>query len=331
MTKAAIIGNTSWGTTLGHVLAGKGCVVHVWARSEAEAAQSNLKPNGDPTLAFTGCPEEAVEHADLVILAVPAQSMRQNIRVFQNILDPTTIVVSAAKGLEAATGKRMTEVLMEELDPALWKRICVLSGPNLAREVAQGLSAATVVACRDPRVAAAAKELVTAPEFHVLTSADVAGVEFCGAMKNIIALGAGIVDGMALGDNAKGAYIALGWAEMISVGVAAGAEPATFWGLAGLGDLFTTCASNLSRNHTVGFELGRGRPLQEVLTETPNVAEGVDTTAGLCHLAKQMKVEVPITQLIHRVLFESLPPPQAVSEFKRLLSRLPVTVPTRHR
>ena len=188
----------------------------------------------------------------------------------------------------------------------------------------EGLPATTVIAAKEARTALEAQDILSTPEFRVFTSNDVAGVELGGALKNVIALGAGIVDGMALGDNAKGAFIALGWAEMVSVGVACGASPETFSGLAGLGDLFTTCASPLSRNHTVGCELGRGKPLDEILADRHNIAEGVDTTVGLVSLAKSLKLDLPITGLIFRVLYEKLSPVEAVTQFRKLISRQPI-------
>lgn len=325
MTKATIIGTTSWGLALGGLLAGKGYEVHVWARSEAEAIESTQKRNGYYNLSYLSSTTEVIEDSSLIIWAVPAQSLRQNVRQFHNLIDPSTILISAAKGIEAHTGRRMTEVMAEELDPSTWPKIGVLSGPNLAREVAQGLPATTVIAAREPRTALAAQDMLNTPDFRVYTSGDVIGVELCGALKNIIALGAGIIDGLELGDNAKGAFIALGWQEMASVGLACGAEEATFYGIAGLGDLFTTCASPLSRNHTVGCELGRGKPLADVIADTPNIAEGVDTTVGLVNLAQTLKLDIPITSLIYKVLYEGLKPDEGVAQFRKLISHQPVT------
>ncbi|MEW6143092.1 MAG: NAD(P)H-dependent glycerol-3-phosphate dehydrogenase [Chloroflexota bacterium] len=324
MTKATIIGTTSWGIALGGILAGKGYQVHIWARSEAEAVESTQKRNGHYNLSYTSSAAEATEDSSLIIWAVPAQSLRQNVRQFHNLIDPSTVLLSAAKGIEAHTGKRMTEIMAEELDPSSWPKICVLSGPNLAREVVQGLPATTVVAARESRTALAAQDTLNTPDFRVFTSNDVIGVELCGALKNIIALGAGIVDGLELGDNAKGAFIALGWSEMVSVGRVCGAEEATFYGVAGLGDLFTTCSSPLSRNHTVGYDLGRGKPLADIIAGTPNVAEGIDTTVGLINMARTLKMELPITSLIYRVLYERLKPEDGVAQFRKLVSRQPV-------
>lgn len=325
MTKATIIGTTSWGLALGGLLAGKGYQVHIWARSEAEAIESTQRRNGHYNLSYISSTTEAIKDSSLIIWAVPAQSLRQNVRQFRNIIDPSTVLISAAKGIEAHTGKRMTEVMAEELDPLSWPKICVLSGPNLAREVMQGLPATSVAAARETKTALTAQDMLNTPNFRVFTSSDVIGVELCGALKNIIALGAGIVDGMELGDNAKGAFIALGWQEMVSVGLACGAEESTFYGVAGLGDLFTTCASPLSRNHTVGCDLGRGKPLADVIANTPNIAEGVDTTAGLINMARTLKLELPITGLIYKVLYEGLKPEDGVAQFRKLVSRQPVT------
>jgi glycerol-3-phosphate dehydrogenase (NAD(P)+) len=324
MTKTTIIGTTSFGIALGRLLAGKGYPVHIWARSNAEATESSRKPIGHSHIAYTTSPEDAFEGSSMILWAVPAQSLRLNVRQFRHVIDPSAILVSAAKGIEADSGKRMSEVMAEEIDPSSWQKICVLSGPNLARELTEGLPATTVIAAKEARTALEAQDILSTPEFRVFTSNDVAGVELGGALKNVIALGAGIVDGMALGDNAKGAFIALGWAEMVSVGVACGASPETFSGLAGLGDLFTTCASPLSRNHTVGCELGRGKPLDEILADRHNIAEGVDTTVGLVSLAKSLKLDLPITGLIFRVLYEKLSPVEAVTQFRKLISRQPI-------
>jgi len=324
-SKVAVVGTTSWGNTLATLLARKGLRVAVWARSQSEALDFGQKPNGHSNLLYTSSPQEAAAGASVIIWAVPAQSMRQNVAQFCDWLEPDTILVNAAKGIEITSGKRMTEVLAEKTDPACWKMICTLSGPNLSREIHQGLPAAAVLAARDPRTALTAQDLLSAPNFRVFTSNDVVGVELAGSLKNVIALGAGIVDGLELGDNAKGAYICLGWAEMVNIGASLGADPATFYGLAGLGDLFATCASNLSRNHTVGYEIGRGRRLAEVLAAVPNVAEGVDTALGLGNLARRLKLETPIADLIRRVLFEGLSPTEAVGEFKKLISKQPAT------
>jgi glycerol-3-phosphate dehydrogenase (NAD(P)+) len=208
----------------------------------------------------------------------------------------------------------MSQVMEEELPAHLHQGICVLSGPNLAKEVVQGKPASTVVAARNPSAAAQAQAILMSPNFRVYTSDDVTGVELGGALKNIIALGAGIGDGLGMGDNAKAAFITRGLAEITRLGLAAGASPLTFAGLAGLGDLIATCASPLSRNHYVGMQLAQSRSWPEIRESMENVAEGVNTTVAALELARGLGVEMPIAQAAHRVLFEGLSPQEAVAE-----------------
>ncbi len=239
--------------------------------------------------------------------------MRGNLRTLRSHLDPDTLVLSAVKGLERDTGKRMSEVVREEL-PGLRRPLCVLSGPNLSREIAQGLPAATIVASEDLAVAETLREALMSPLFRVYTNEDVAGVELAGALKNIIAIGAGMCDGLGYGDNAKAGFITRGLAEIARLGVAAGAQPLTFLGLAGVGDLMATCYSPLSRNHRVGIELAKGRTLDDVLSSLGQVAEGVTTTVAARELARRYGVEMPITEMTYKVLFEGLDPRRAVAE-----------------
>jgi glycerol-3-phosphate dehydrogenase (NAD(P)+) len=321
--KIAIIGTTSWGTALAVMLSRKGVPVAVWARTDEERTECLGKNGNAGHFECTVSEADCVRDAGMVIWAVPAQSLRRNVQLFTGVLNPGMVLVSAAKGLEVTTGKRMSEVMSEEIGHHLERRVGVLSGPNLAREVLQNLPAATVIASRDPQTLQAGQEILDCPNFHVFASRDVAGIELCGALKNIVALGAGMVDGMELGDNAKGAFIALAWQEMTALGVSMGAEAVTFWGVAGLGDLFATCASTLSRNHYVGAEVGKGRPLLEVLAGTPYVAEGVDTTMAVHNLRRRHKVELPICELVYDVLFEAMAPQEALSRFKGLIDGLP--------
>jgi glycerol-3-phosphate dehydrogenase (NAD(P)+) len=315
MPKVTIIGNTSWGNTLGVLLSGKGAAVKLWARSEAEAKELN---QGRRSYSSTSHIGEALNGTDLVIWAVPSQKLRENVSQAKNYLTNSMLLMSAAKGLEINSAKRMSQVLAEEIAPSLREQICVLSGPNLAKEVAQGLPAASVIAAQDVDLAEKARELMESPKFFLSTSDDVIGVELGGALKNIIALGAGIIDGLGLGDNAKGAFIAWGWTEVVSLGVVLGARAGTFYGLAGLGDLIATCSSTLSRNHYVGYELAKGRSLSEISASMPNIAEGVATTAAAHQLAKNQGVELPIIDLMYGILFESLSPSQASIDFKEL-------------
>ena len=322
MPKIAIIGTTIWGKTLGVVLAQKGLPVKLWARTEREVIQlrsagSNLAVLPDttlpPQLSITSSLTEALAEAKTVILAVPSQAMRQNIRWVADYLDESMLVVSAAKGLEIGSSKRMSQVITEEIDPRFVPNICVLSGPNLSREILRGLPAATVVAAENEAVARITQRLLTTPNLCVYTNTDVIGVELGGALKNIIALGAGMADGLGYGDNAKAAFMTRGLTEMTALGVALGANPLTFSGLAGLGDLIATCTSPLSRNHYVGVELTNGRSLKEITDSMTGVAEGVSTTIAARHLAQQLGVEMPITERIYQILYEGVDPHQAAA------------------
>jgi glycerol-3-phosphate dehydrogenase (NAD(P)+) len=310
-----IIGNTSWGNTLGGLLSEGGATVKLWARSEAEDKELN---QGRHKYSFTSHIEEALNGADLAIWAVPSQKLRENVSQARDYLTDSMLLMSAAKGLEENSGKRMSQVLAEEIAPSLRGQICVLSGPNLAREIAQGLPAASIVAAHDIALAGRARELMESPRFVLSTSDDVIGVELGGALKNIIALGAGMIDGLGLGDNAKGAFIAWGWAEVVSLGITLGASASTFYGLAGLGDLIATCSSTLSRNHYVGYELAKGRSLPEISASMPHVAEGVATAVAASQLARNQGLKLAIINLIYGILFEGLSPSRALSEFKEL-------------
>jgi len=240
--------------------------------------------------------------------------MRQNIKLVAEHLGESMLIVSAAKGLEIGSSKRMSQVIADEIEPGLQSNICVLSGPNLSEEILRDLPAATVVAAEDEATAKKAQKLLTAPNLCVYTNTDVIGIELGGTLKNIIALGAGMADGLGYGDNAKAALITRGLTEMTALGVALGANPLTFSGLAGLGDLITTCASPLSRNHYVGVELAKGRSLKEITDSMTGVAEGVGTTLVVWNLAQQMGLEMPITEAIYRVLYEGADLHQAAVE-----------------
>jgi len=324
MPKVAIIGTTTWGMTLGVVLAHKKVSVRLWARTEREAIDlRNTTPNLElppgvnfppDQLSITSSLTEALSHADAIIMAVPSQSMRQNIKLVAGYLKRWMVIVSAAKGLELGTNKRMSQVIAEEVEPQLRPRICVLSGPNLAAEVLSDLPAATVVAAEKEYVARKAQRLLNAPNLCVYTNSDVVGVELGGAFKNIIALGAGMADGLAYGDNAKATFISRGLMEITALAVALGANPLTLSGLAGMGDLIATCASPLSRNHYVGVELTKGRSLTEITDSMDGVAEGVTTTSAAWDLAQQLGLEMPITEKIYQVLYRGLDPRQAAGE-----------------
>ncbi|MCH8800351.1 MAG: NAD(P)-dependent glycerol-3-phosphate dehydrogenase [Chloroflexi bacterium] len=325
--QAAIIGATTWGTTLGILLAQNNVPVTLLARTESEAQTLSAQrrnarflpdtpfPDG---LSVTSQPESALEHSDLVIIAVPSDRLRENVQRIKPHLQAGAIVLSATKGLELPRARRMSQVLEDELPAGFHPDICVLSGPNLAKEIMQGKPASTVIAGRNPDAAQKAQNTLMSKNFRVYTSADVLGVELAGALKNIVALGAGIGDGMDAGENAKAAFITRGLAEMTRLGIAAGADPMTFAGLAGLGDVVATCSSRLSRNRYVGEQLAKGRSWPEIRDSMDNVAEGVNATQAALMLAQELDVEMPITEMASRVLFDGLSPQEAMAE---LMSR----------
>lgn len=331
MPKVAIVGTTSWGMTLGMVLARNKVDVALWARTEEEAAKYRTQGCPDPIhapdvkfppcLSITSSPAEALSRANAVILAVPSQTMRRNIKVFAEHLKRGTLIVSAAKGLEIGSNKRMSQVIADEVSPKLHPFICALSGPNLSREIMLDHPAATVIAAKDEGIARTAQRLFTTPGFCVFTNSDVVGVELGGALKNIVALAAGMLDGLGAGDNAKAALITRGLTEMTALGAAMGANPLTFSGLAGMGDLMATCASSLSRNHYVGFELTKGRSVDEITQSMTNVAEGVTTTVAAWSMAQGLGIEMPITERIHQVLYEGIEPKQVMNDFIGLRGR----------
>jgi glycerol-3-phosphate dehydrogenase (NAD(P)+) len=313
MNKIAIIGTTSWGITLAILLANKGSEVRLWARTEREA--NNIRKKGldqsrfpsitlPPEIKVTSRMSEAMEDANAVIMAVPSATMRLNISQVASHLEKSTLVVSVSKGLELGSNKRMSQVIADEIDPRFQGNICALSGPNLAREIMQDLPAAAVVAAQDNSTAKRAQRLLTCPNFCIFTNNDIIGVELAGSLKNIIALGAGIADGLGYGDNAKAAFITRGLTEITALGMSLGANPLTFSGLAGLGDVIATCTSTLSRNHYVGAELAKGRPLTEITDSMNEVAEGINTTLVANNLAEQLGLEMPITEKIYQVLYE---------------------------
>ena len=328
-TKAAVVGTTTWGTTLALQLCSNGVRTALLARTEDEARQ--LRKEGEnrrflpgtplpAALEITASTSEALADADVVILAVPSQRFRQNLLWIRDSLGANAIAVSAAKGLEMQTGNPMSAVFAKEMPISLARRYCVLSGPNLAKEIIVGKPASTVVASGDLEAAKRVQRLLMSPSFRVYTNDDVIGVELAGALKNIVALGSGICDGLGYGDNAKAAFITRGLAEITRLGVDAGANPLTFAGLAGLGDVAATCFSPLSRNRYVGEELAKGRTLSEILEAMENVAEGVHTTAAALTLAQRLDVEMPIVEAIHQILFEGLELNEAVA---RLMGRPP--------
>jgi glycerol-3-phosphate dehydrogenase (NAD(P)+) len=319
----AIVGAGSWGTALAALLGREGRRVRLWARRPEMAQSLRLRRENQQYLAGVTLPDPVEPHHDLacalegaqtVVLAVPSRGMRETVRALRPHLKPQHTLISAAKGLEHHTGLRMTEVIAQEL-PAQWgASAACLSGPNLAAEVAAGIATTTVIASTDAELARRAQRLFMCPTFRVYTNPDVIGVELGGALKNVIAIGAGINDGLGFGDNTKAALVTRGLAEMTRLGVALGAAPETFMGLSGIGDLVATCASRRSRNHYVGYRLALGRTLDEILSGMDMIAEGVPTTEAAVRLAHATGVEMPITRAVHAVLFEELRPLDAVRE-----------------
>ena len=319
---ALVVGTTSWGCTLAMQFARAGARVTVACRTPEEAERLSAEREERRLLPGIALPDSLVFQADgtgigpldAVVFAVPSQSLRENLqRVLPGLSRPLPPLVSACKGLEAGSELRMSQVLAESAR-AIGEEppVAVISGPNIAREVALGLPVATVVASSDPRVSETVREMLMTEMFRVYTSSDVVGVELGGALKNVITIGVGIGDGLNTGENGRAAFLTRGLAEMTRLGVSQGAAPLTFTGLAGLGDLIVTSVSRRSRNRHVGEELAKGRRLDEILADMVHVAEGVETTRPARALARRAGVDMPIVEATHRVLFEGERPTDAI-------------------
>jgi glycerol-3-phosphate dehydrogenase (NAD(P)+) len=312
--RVAVMGSGSWGTAFGLVLSDAGNAVTLWARRPELADQitrEHRNPDYAPGIALpeslcaVSDPEEAMAAAEFVVLAVPSQSLRANLSHWPIPRD--AVVVSLAKGIELGTGLRMSQVIAEAGDIAA-ERIAVVTGPNLAREIAERQPSASVVASSSEETAAALQQVCHTARFRAYTNTDVVGCELGGATKNVIALAVGMVVGLGLGANATASVITRGLAEITRLGQALGADPYTFSGLAGLGDLVATCSSPLSRNRTFGEELGRGRTVAEITASTRQVAEGVLSCASIQALAAQHQVEMPIVENVAAVIAGDLTP-----------------------
>lgn len=322
MVAVGVIGSGAWGTTLACLLASKGIQTTLWEHRAERASEMQKRQENilflpgfhfPDALQVTSDIAQATNEKEMLILVTPSQRMRENIQLLAPSLGPTTLLVNASKGIEIGTLKRMTEIICEEI-PGAYTRVATLSGPNLSREIAEEKPTAAVVAAYSPDVAVRVRSLLTSEHFRVYNSDDVVGVELGGALKNIIAIGAGFNDGMGYGENAKAAFITRGLAEISRLGIAAGANPLTFAGLAGIGDLIATCASPLSRNQQLGRRLAAGETLEQILASTRSVAEGVYTTRAALQFAERYQVEMPITRQLSLVLFEGLDPHRAVPE-----------------
>ncbi|MEW6516588.1 MAG: NAD(P)H-dependent glycerol-3-phosphate dehydrogenase [candidate division FCPU426 bacterium] len=321
----AVIGAGAWGTALARLLANKGHQVRLWEHfpeyaEELRDTRENRKfLPGVPiprSVEITSDPAEAVAGAELVVMVPPAQHFRAVARRLAAAGAKPRWVLSASKGIEHGSLSRMTEIIRKEFPAGVMAG--ALSGPSHAEEVGRDLPTSVVAAADDGQTAEVFQEAFMNDSFRVYTSEDIAGVELGGALKNIIALAAGVVDGLELGDNAKAALITRGLAEIGRMGAALGARAETFAGLSGLGDLVVTCTSRHSRNRRVGEELGRGRQLTDILAGMEMVAEGVETARSAYQLAQHLGVDLPITEQVYRLLFSGLPPAEAV---KRLMQR----------
>jgi glycerol-3-phosphate dehydrogenase (NAD(P)+) len=315
VTRAAVLGAGAWGTTFAAVLADAGCDVTVWGRDAAVCASiaddhrnERYLPGVELPARVTADPDPAaaVAGADVVAVAVPSQSARAILAPLAGTLAPDAVVVSLMKGVELATDRRMSEVIAESLDvPA--HRVAVLSGPNLAAEIATRQPTATVVAATDPGTAERVAAACATGYFRPYTNDDVVGVELCGAVKNVIALAVGISQGRGLGYNTMATVITRGLVEITRLGQALGARAETFPGLAGMGDLMATCASPDSRNHRLGLHIGQGMALDEAIAATGGTAEGVKSSRSVLDLAERAGVDMPITHAVVQVLHEGLP------------------------
>jgi glycerol-3-phosphate dehydrogenase (NAD(P)+) len=320
--RSAVIGGGSWGTALATVLANKGPVV-IWAR-EPDVVEGinrdhrNPRHQSDlglpPEVTATGDPAEAVRDAEIVVLVVPSHAMREVARKLAPHLRPGVPVVSAAKGIENESLATMEEVLTEELPRALRSDLCCLSGPSFARETMQRMATAVTVAARFHDVAEKVQRAFSTDYFRCYTTEDVTGVELGGALKNVVAIASGVAVGLGLGHNTRAALLTRGLHEITRLAVKLGGNPLTLSGLAGMGDLVLTCTGDLSRNRHVGVELGKGRRLEDIVTEMKEVAEGVRTTRSAYELAARCQVEMPITVEMYRILYEGKPPAQAIHD-----------------
>ncbi|HUH07704.1 MAG TPA: NAD(P)H-dependent glycerol-3-phosphate dehydrogenase [Egibacteraceae bacterium] len=328
MGKVAVMGAGSWGTAFAGVCLDAGEDVVLWARRDEVAEQINIERRnpdylGDvvlpDALRATSDPAEALDEAEIVVLAVPSHALRDSLTKWSDIVPHPAIYVSLIKGIELDTRKRASQVVRSVLDLP-YSHVVVVSGPNLAWECARRLPSGTVVAGPETLITKRVQAMCHTAYFRVWTNPDVIGVELGGAVKNAIALAAGMADGMGFGDNTKALLITRGLAEMTRLGLAHGGNPLTFSGLAGMGDLVATCMSRQSRNRHVGEELGKGRPLDEVVAEMSMVAEGVRSSKALLDIAREHRVDMPIVEHVVKVVHEGMDPKEMVGS---LMGRSP--------
>lgn len=318
--RIAVVGAGSWGTALAALLAKRGHDVVLWSY-EHEVAEAVNRDHANPYLRDVSLPDslrattelsDAVGGAGLVVSVSPAQFVGRVMAQAAPHVGDDTVVVSASKGIELDTLRSMDQVLGDILPATVMERFCVLSGPSFAAEVAREAPTAVVVACRHETTAQWVQGLFQTEHFRVYTNPDVVGVEMAGALKNVIALAAGVAAGLGFGHNTMAALITRGLAEITRLGVALGAERATFSGLAGMGDLVLTCTGSLSRNRTVGYRLGQGESLEEILADMTAVAEGVKTSEAVYGLARRHQVEMPITEQVYAIVHEGRKPADAL-------------------
>ncbi|MGL5050332.1 MAG: NAD(P)H-dependent glycerol-3-phosphate dehydrogenase [Fusobacteriaceae bacterium] len=321
MKKIVVIGSGSWGTALGLILAKNGHEVTMWEWNLEQA--QNLRNDRENKKYLPGMKfpenikiesnvEKVLENAKMVVFSVPSQVLREVVKKFSGQIKEDMILVNTAKGLEISTGKRLSEVIKDEVLGKFHKNIVILSGPTHAEEVASGVPT-TIVAVGDLQVAKEVQGYFNNKSFRVYSGKDIIGAEIGGAVKNCLAIGAGIADGIGYGDNTKAALMTRGLAEMIKYGVALGAEEKTFSGLTGIGDLIVTCGSQHSRNRYVGEKLGKGQKLKDILSEMIMVAEGVPTVKAVYESSKKIGVEMPIVKGIYEVLYEEAEPKDVVA------------------
>ncbi len=319
----AVLGAGSFGTCLAILLAEKGYGVDLWARDRRLADAINRQHRNPryltefvlpSTIRATASLEEAVRGKELLLSVVPSHGVREVWTRASAHVETGAMLISASKGLEVGTGQTMSQVLSEVLPEGVCERIVVLSGPSFAREIAMQQPTSVSIACKNESFAIAAQALLSSPIFRCYSNTDVIGVELAGALKNVIAIAVGVVDGMELGLNARAAIITRGLAEVTRLGVTLGADPRTFLGLSGVGDLALTCTGDLSRNRRVGLEIGRGRKLDEVLGEMHQVAEGVRTARSAHELSQRHGVDMPITNEAYQVLYEGKDHRKALSD-----------------
>jgi len=321
--KIGVIGAGSWGTALANLLNMKGYAVDLWVFEKnvkdhilnlrenrtflpGVKLSDNLNPSNDIV--------RVASEKDLLLIVVPSHLVRETVSRLAGTLSSKTLIVSASKGIENITHLSMTAVLGEVLPGISHKRVAALSGPSFAREVAAMVPTAVTAASTDAETAAVVQEVFSTPYFRVYTSEDLIGVELGGAVKNVVAIAAGIIDGLGLGLNSRAALITRGLTEIRRLGLRLGANPRTFPGLAGVGDLILTCTGNLSRNHTVGKKIGEGMTLEEILAEMKMVAEGVKTAKSVYNLSQKLGVEMPISSEVYRILYEGISPKDAVHD-----------------